>query len=336
LYPTSHHQQVFDNLQTHHQQVYIDNLQTHHQLLYNGKVYEDTKPKFQRPPKRLSRESDVPVPSIGIYEVPIPNELTNVAYIPVCEPYVETPADAGIDKFGGKYLYKPAEMTKWPICDVCNKPLTFMFNIKDPLYDPKLDVGDHVQLLMCIDADCSNSEEVALGTPRCKLYRYMDSTVDKAVFEAPASIPCFKIVEWKIKREPEYIDVIGPHIVAVPGIEDKMRDVGGFTTAEWENHVTTRMMGRNQWNIPGESKTTRENVLIDELTDAYYDQVAQLHMISEGFKFGGTPSSITGEEVYDNYIQIAKTPFFPYTWGGTDEYVLHLSRDGTIRGDMDG
>jgi len=306
-----------------------------HRLLnpIKNKVHGNKVVKLTRSPKRSSPKVDVP--SISIYGVELPNELTNIAYIPVCEPYVDTPVDVGIDKFGGKYLYKSPEMTEWPICDTCTKPLMFIFNIKDPLYDPKLDVGDHVQCLMCINANCSSNNWEVTEHPYCKLYRYNLETIDKSVFEAPATIPCFKVTGWKITREPEYFDMIKSYIMTVPGIENKMRDAKGFTDWEWKSYITDRVTRRNEWSILGEPIITPHDVLVEKLTDEYYEEVIESDMIYNRFKFGGTPGSITGGETYDNYIQISKEPFFPYEWDETDEYVLHVSRDGSIKGDMD-
>ena len=268
---------------------------------------------------------DIPAPLI-ICGLQIPSELTSRAYTPeVIEDY-DTEADSRKYKFGGHYTVQTPELKHWPVCHLCSKPLSLMFQTESPALnvdqvedddDDEQDASEipdnteeeavetddspktDIQFLMCIDTDCSGDECSVCNSegPCFKLIKCDLEDPDLTTIAVPNPLPCFPILCWNVILEPTNIKAVIEWIQAHLDMDDSTKLHIGLITDE----------------------------------DAVFEEVAKA--VNDGFKFGGCPASTQGIDTYSNYLQLGEESYFPYMWG--DCGILHVDADGaSMKGDM--
>jgi hypothetical protein len=272
-------------------------------------------------------------PSLSILGVPIPDDHTTLAYIPQTQECVDTELMAKDDKFGGSFIYETSETKVWPRCHQCTNPLSFMFQCSDPLQAPKT---KHIQFLMCTHWSC-----IADGCRKCKsvgpcyrLIPFDPATKDQKVInisDHTTDFPCFKIINWKVSREPLYFDKLEKHFDTIPNLSALVKQGGNYSDDDWESYIKNLMdVDKSNKYFRSARPISRDQAIIKATQNTLEDEIDEL--ISGGFKFGGTPASRGCREDYDDYLQIYTESYFPYTWN--DGGILHVDRQGKMNGDM--
>ena len=305
--------------------------------------------KYKGGPLRNHMEPSGPhIPSISFYGIELPDSATNIAYFPVCEKAEETVEDLGVDKFGGKYLYQTEEMKEWPLCDQCHVPMTFMFAFKDPSFETNgldqpvlvrnganVNTKDHVQVLMCINKACPHTGCVKCKSdgPCFKVYKYDAADPNLIGIESPVpSLPFYRLVKWDIKREIENYEKIEDKFknLSTKDLEALVRKHVNLTDAQFNKAVAKFIHDQNKYRQGKEPKVTIRDILLQYMEEEYHEKYETL--VSPLFKVGGNPMGFEFIDDFDDYIQFATMPYFPFI-PGEEKITLHLERDGSLRGD---